>query len=212
MSPSNVRCRRTTVVKRVSVVVLSVVLIGLIVRAGHAMPAIELFAFSTGANVNVQAGPGFKRQSNIVTGALTVTSDVDYRIDATVKPPEADWMSVYMNAGGHGGPAGQITSDAAWGLGFDIAITLAGNSVFAPSVAACGQPGGWCMGHASLEHAVAMTGVPETNHWEIHVRLVLVDEADETAGYNTIGDNVRFASLPSDASRSVDVEIVVSEP
>jgi len=189
-------------------VLLAGVLIGLVPGVGHGQPVIDEFSFPAGAAISVVAAPGMNRQSETLVARLQVTSDTNYSIKVTVEPDAAWWELVSMNDAGHS----FIESSDDWGLGFDVAITeQATDEVGPPSNIPCAPPvlGEWCMGTVEWQHSVA-SGT-ETNEWYVHVRLVLVDEEDKTAGYNEFHDNARFVSLPSGESRVVDVMVVVAE-
>lgn len=193
-------------------VLLAGAVIGLVPVVGHSQPVIESFSFGGVTGIGVAAGPGFSRQSETLVASLVVTSDTNYSIEVRVEPEATGWASVYMNAGNHS----LISSENDWHLGFDIAITEEGDTVNRPSVTPCEALtlGGWCMGSVTWEHTIAVSpDTSETKRWDIHVRMVLVDEDDETAGFlppASDHDNVRFASLPSDGSRVVDVVVVVT--
>lgn len=191
-------------------VLLAGVLIGLVPGVGHGQPVIDEFSFPAGAAISVVAAPGMNRQSETLVARLQVTSDTNYSIKVTVEPDAAGWGLVSMNDAGHS----FIASWDDWGLGFDVAITeQETDGVGPPSNIPCAAPvlGEWCMGTVAWQHNVASPGDVETNEWYVHVRLVLVDEEDKTAGYDEFHDNARFVSLPSGESRVVDVMVVVAE-
>lgn len=191
-------------------VLLAGVLIGLVPGVGHGQPVIDEFSFPASAAISVVAAPGMNRQSETLVARLQVTSDTNYSIEVTVEPDAAGWGLVSMNDAGHS----FIESWNDWGLGFDVAITeQETDGVGPPSNIPCAAPvlGEWCMGTVAWQHNVASPGDVETNEWYVHVRLVLVDEEDKTAGYDEFHDNARFVSLPSGESRVVDVMVVVAE-
>lgn len=182
------------------------VFVGLLPAAAYGEPVVADFVLLDEEDISVIVAPGMNRQSDTLRARLVVEADGDYTIQVSVDPDSTDWNSVYMNDVGHH----FISSSNAWDLGFDVAITGEGGSVNPPSVTACDTVtlGGWCMGSVAWRESVPAP--PRTDTWDIHVRLVLVDEEDATAGYAADHDNVRFDSLPSHPDRSVNVMVVVS--
>jgi|GEM_PF-6572009 len=208
MPPRMGRKVRAKLVSAVWRVLLAVVVIGLVPMAGRSAPNIVSFGFSGGNSVSVEAGPGLKRQSDTLVANLVVQSDTNYSIRVEVQPTGLRWADVVMNTGHPGIDAGNE-----WSVGFDVAITAAGGDPLAPAglCKAGTNLDVWCMGSVSRQH---MIGTPGTETWDVHVRMVLVDEVDESAGFVPSEDPVRFTSLPSNPSTEpleVTVAVVVEQ-
>lgn len=171
------------------VVVLLILLLSLTVQA---QVSVQFEGAIEGVEVRAAA---LQRQYDIKGTVIVDSADENYDIEVRVVP-DAGWHRVEMNTNHPG-----ISAINDYNMGFDVSITPSGDL---PAGGAC-DPGAWCQGHAKLENEAAGTGV----RYDIHVRLVLVDEPG-TAAYDPGGDNVRFASLPS-GPLTVTVEVLVTE-
>src|SRR5690606_611438 len=172
------------------VVVLLILLLSLTVQAQVSVQfegAIE--------GVEVRAAAWQRRQYDIRGTVIVASADKNYDIEVRVVP-DAGWDRVEMNTNHPG-----ILAIDDYNMGFAVSITPTPEL---PAGGAC-DPGAWCQGHAKLENEAAGIRV----RYFIHVRLVLVDEPD-TAAWDPLGDNVRFASLPS-GPLTVIVEVLVTE-
>jgi len=189
----------------------SLVLALFVVGVGHAQTLTVDFDFDPGANIDIVAGSGLRRQSSTVKGVLTIesTHGPDVGLEAKVRTEPGDgWWNVDMNTAHD-----LIMSIDDWHLGFDIAITESG---VLPVTDDCSALGHWCVGGVPmLMQSLGPAALP--GQWEdsfdVHVRLVLVDEFlpdAHTAGFNLV-DNLRFISLPAGGSRVVNVDIIVTE-